>query len=548
MEELISSQMNVSKLSEPVEKRKKKIKDFLFGWVKDNQDKLFLFVLLIAFIIRIWMFTKTMNQPLWWDEADYMASSKNWAGFNSNLLDTWYYRRGFLWALIGTGFFKAGLGEIGMRFLIVLMSTGIVAVSYFLIQKMFNKKLAILACTGLSLSWIYMFFTGRLLTEIPSSFFLLLFLLFFWKGYVLKEGNKFLYLSAIFCAFAVLIRMQTLMFLIPVFVYVFIKDKFKVFINKKIWITLLIFLLILSPYFIMSWKHYGNPIADLSKYYLGIGSSQKGETGVHLAKFSDLFLYFNNLPYIADGNNKGYSTLFAISPVYILLLAGALLFFSNLFLGADKIFKNEDIQKKAFIFLWIVLGFLFLGYMAPQLEQRYVIPILPFLFVVVAYPLMKGSEWIKKKFNWSEKKSYLLVFLVLILLLIPGLLFGNALTEAKATSYSEVKQAGEWIKENSNLKDIVISDSLPQITYYSERPTYPFSLAYRRDIIPKNESDLTSFISENKPKYLILSALEAHPDWAYTYPEKHKDLLVPVKAYQQNEQTTLVIYEFNYSK
>jgi 4-amino-4-deoxy-L-arabinose transferase-like glycosyltransferase len=427
------------------------------------------------------------------------------------------------------------------------MSTGIVATSYFLIQKMFNKKLAILTCVGLSFSWVYLFFTGRLLTEIPSTFFLLLFLLFFWKGYILKEGNKFLYLSAIFCACAVLIRMQTLMFLIPVLIYILFKDKFKIFTNKKIWITLLIFLLIFSSYLIVAWTHYGNPIADLSKYYLGIGSSQEGEVGVHLAQFSDLFLYFNNLPYILDGNNAGYNNLFTLSSIYILFLFGVIFLFSNLFLGIDKIFKDGEIQKRAFIFLWIVLGLLFLGYIAPQLEQRYTIPILPFLFTIAAYPLTKANEWIKNKFHLNERKSFLIILLILFLFLIPNILFAGSLTGSKITSYLEVKQAGEWIKENSNPEDIVISDSLPQTIYYSERQTYPFSLAYRRDITPKNESDLDLFVKENKPKYLILSILESHPEWAYSYPEKNSELLVPVKAYQQNGQPTLVIYKFNYS-
>lgn len=534
-------------MEKEIEKRKNKLKNFFFGWVKDNYDKLFLVILFVAFIIRLVIFIKTMNQPLWWDAADYMATAKRWAGINPNLIDLWYYRRGFLWALIGTLFFKLGLGEIGIRFLVVLLSTGIVFVSYFLIQKIFNKKLAVLTTLGLTASWVYLFFTGRLLTELPSTFFLLLFLLFFWKGYVLKEGNKFIYISGIFCALAVLVRMQSLMFLIPVLLFIFLREKFKLFVNKKLWITLLIFFLILTPFFFIYWQHFGNPLADLTKYYLGVGGSEKGEVGVKLDKFSDLFLYFNNLPYILDGNNNGYSTLLALSPIYLLFVIGFFYFFLDFFLGFDKIFKDEGIQKKAFVFLWIILSFLFLGYMAPQLEQRYVIPDLPFLFLIAVFPLSKINVFITKKFKLRERYSFLIVLLFFFLLMIPVLLFANNLIEAKKTSYLEVKQAGEWIKENSNPKDIIISDSLPQITYYSERSTYPFSLAYRRDLTPKNESDFDSFINTEKPKYLILSSFETHPDWAYSYPEKHKDLLTPVKVYSQGENPVLIIYSFNYS-
>jgi len=535
-------------MEKEITKRKNKLKHFFFGWVKDNYDKIFLGVLILAFIIRFIIFLKTMNQPLWWDAADYMSTAKRWAGLNPNLIDMWYYRRGFLWPLIGAIFFKVGLAETGIRFLMVLFSTGIIFVSYFLIQKMFNnKKLSLLTALGLTTSWIFLFFTGRVLTNLPATFFLLIFLLFFWKGYVLKEGNKFLYISAIFYALAILTRMQYIMFIIPILFLIFFKEKFKFLLNKKLWITLGIFLLLMVPQLIIHYQHFGNPLADLTKYYLGVGTSQTGEVGVNLAKTSDLFLYFTNLPYILDGNQQGYNTLLAFSPLYLLFIIGFFYFFADLFLGIDKIFKNEEIQKKLFIFIWIVSTFLLLGYIAPQLEQRYIMQTLPFLFLITVFPLIKIGEIINKKFKMKKKTLFLIILIIFALLLIPNLIFGNSLTDAKKTSYLEVKQAGEWIKANSNPDDIIISDSLPQITYYSERSTYPYTLAYRRDLPQKNETDFYEFVKTQKPKYMILSVFEQSADWTYSYPETHKDLLTPVKAYMQGQQPVLVVYEFNYS-
>src|SRR3989344_55433 len=130
--------------------RKKSLKNFLFGWVKDKYDKTFLWILLAAFLIRLWIFWQTKDQALWWDAADYMAAAKRWAGVNPHLIDIWYYRRGFLWPLLGTLFFMLNIGEIGMRLLVVLMSTGFVLVTYFLITEMFNKKLALLTSLGIT--------------------------------------------------------------------------------------------------------------------------------------------------------------------------------------------------------------------------------------------------------------------------------------------------------------------------------------------------------------------------------------------------------------
>src|SRR3989344_5089095 len=126
--------------SKVIEEKKQKLNGFLFSWIQDNYDKYFLAILAAAFILRIWIFTKTMNQPLWWDEADYLSAAKN-IGLGLDIQDIWYYRRGFLFPLLSAPFFTLGLGEVGLRFMEVLFSTGFIFVSYILISKMFDKKL-----------------------------------------------------------------------------------------------------------------------------------------------------------------------------------------------------------------------------------------------------------------------------------------------------------------------------------------------------------------------------------------------------------------------
>mgnify|MGYP001616268076 FL=1 len=526
---------------------KKESKNFIFYWLEDSYDKLFLLIILAALIIRILVYLKTNDQALWWDAADYMASAKRWAGINPNLIDMWYYRRGFLWPLIGTLFFAIGIGEIGMRILVVLLSTGIIFVSYFLISEMFNKKLALLTSLGITLSWVFLFFTGRLLTEIPATFFLLIALLFFWKGYMKNQGTKYFILFGIFAALTVLTRMQYLMFVIPILLLALVREKHKIFVNKKLWISLIIFIIVLLPHLYLYNKHFGNPILDLTNYYLGIeGISKTGEVGVELAKTSDLFLYINNLPYILDANQQGYSSLFVISPVYFLFIIGFFLFFIDLFLGFDKIFSNENIQKKFFILSFIVLSFLFLGYIAPQLEQRYIMPVIPFLFFITVYPFYFITGFLKEKIN---PKTTAIVFLIIFLvILIPNYKFGFNLIESKKASYYEVKQAGEWIKQNSVPEDIIIGSGLPQLTYYSERSVYPFELAYRRDLVKGNESDLDKFILEKKPKYLVASAYEREEPWALAYPQKNQDILISVQAYPNPQQPIVIVYQFDYNK
>ena len=518
-----------------VQNRKGRLKKLCLGWIKDNYDKIFLAVLILAFIIRIWIFFKTMNQPFWWDEADYLSAAKKWAGINPHLVDIWYYRRGFLWALVGALLFKIGIGEIGIRFLVLILSTGIVAVSYFIIEKMFNKKIALLTSLALSASWIYLFFTGRVLTDIPSAFFILLALLFFWKGYVLKEGNKFIYLFGLSFGIAILIRMQSFLFAFPFLIYIFTKEKFKMFKNKHLWIALGIFALLFIPQMIMYAMHYGNPVTDILGHYFGIkGIASNGE---YIQRTSTtLFAYFVNLPYIMGGQyNLGLIFFF-------LLIIGAGIFLLDLILGLDKLFKNEEIQKKFFILLWIIIPFLVLGYITDYVEQRYVSADLVFLFFIAILPLMKLEDYLSKKEKIGKKKSFIIIFIIVLLLLIPNVIWGNKLTEGKMTSYAEIQQAGLWIRENSELSDLVITASRPQIIYYAER-----SVQSSDPAVWDNATYFESLVNELKPRYLVLSSYEQSPEWIYNYPQENPDKLVPVKVYYQNEQPIVVVYEFKYN-
>ena len=514
-----------------IEKRKSKISKFFFGWVKDNYDKIFIAVLILAFAIRLWIFFKTMDQPFWWDEADYLAAAKKWAGINPYLEDIWYYRRGFLWPLIGSLFFRIRLGEIGMRFLEVLFSTGLVVVSYFLISNMFNKKLALFSSIALSFSWVILFFTGRVLTDIPAAFFALLALLFFWKGYVLKEGNKFLYLFALSFALAILTRMQSFMLAPPFLIYILIKEKTKIFKNKQLWITLGIFLLLLIPQFVLYALHYGNPLTDIASHYLGIGSGSNPviEGNQRTISFS-IFNYLIDLPYILS------------VPFFILLIVGAISFFSDLFLGLDKLFKNEEIQKKFFVLMWILSLFLIMGYIGSvsYVEQRYMTAALPFLFLIAIYfPVLNIHKLFKKK-----GELILGIFLLALLIFPLGNIQSNYSTtsfliENKIDSYSEIKEAGVWIKEHSNLSDTVITPSRPQTVYYSERSTQSGDIH-----IFENVSFFEKEVERINPRYLVLSISEPAPEWIYSYPEQNQDKLTPVKVYSQNQQPTTIIYEF----
>jgi len=96
-----------------------------------------------------------------------------------------------------------------------------------------------------------------------------------------------------------------------------------------------------------------------------------------------------------------------------------------------------------------------------------------------------------------------------------------------------------WMKQNSEPTDIIISESRPQITYYSERTTYGLSQ------LGPNETAFEENLSRIKPKYLMLSVFEGHEQWMYAYPQNHNSTMTPVQAYYQAEKPVVVIYQLN---
>ena len=106
----------------------------------------------------------------------------------------------------------------------------------------------------------------------------------------------------------------------------------------------------------------------------------------------------------------------------------------------------------------------------------------------------------------------------------------------KLDSYSQIKEGGLWIKLNSQPKDVIISNSVPQNTYYSQRATY--------------FSDDWTKIKSYKPKYIVWSIFESSGDSNSNYTkglQNHMSELKAVNAIfmdKEQKQPMLVIFEF----
>ena len=118
-------------------------KEKLIKWLKNPHNIALLIILIFAFSLRFYFLSQTIDQPLWWDESEYMLKAKSIA-FGTT--DTgWFQFRPVIFPYIAAMFLKIGLGAIGIKVLWTLLSCGGVLLMYLVGRKLFNKKIALTA-------------------------------------------------------------------------------------------------------------------------------------------------------------------------------------------------------------------------------------------------------------------------------------------------------------------------------------------------------------------------------------------------------------------
>lgn len=114
----------------------------------------------------------------------------------------------------------------------------------------------------------------------------------------------------------------------------------------------------------------------------------------------------------------------------------------------------------------------------------------------------------------------------------------------KSLGQIQLKEAGLWIKENSNKNDIIFNSAWPQNTYYSERETISYN------VFNTTQQFIDEF-NKVKPKYIVLTGLERQPEWSLKWVQENQDKLKPVQIYfldQEQKQPIVIIYEPIYKK
>ena len=168
----------------------------------------------------------------------------------------------------------------------------------------------------------------------------------------------------------------------------------------------------------------------------------------------------------------------------------------------NNTFLNFKSDLFNLILLFSVL-FAFIYLIRPNaIEFRWFFLILPPILIFTSKGIITFSEFIA-----NLMKSKIMITIIILLILSIGvydqITHADNIINSKLNSYSQIKDAGLWIKQNSEPGDHILTRSPNQITYYAERETSNYGQF--------TEEEFFELVDKTKPRYMLETALEPHP-------------------------------------
>ncbi|MBD3312386.1 hypothetical protein GF352_02960, partial [archaeon] len=377
-----------------------------------------------------------------------------------------------------------GYNELIIRIVNLLFGLGFTLSSYYLIKELFGRKYAVISGFITASQWVFLYWSLRITIGVPSALFLTLSALLF-----LKKDYKLNLLSGALLGLAFTIRFTAGIAGIAYLAYNLVSKKFRL--KDYYWVIGV--LIGAAPLMIYDLVVYANPLHSPLE-----------------------FLRFN---LSASGGSQAGSQFYYLMSMLVNygLVMGLIVFLGFISL----VFKLKN-KKVLFTAIYLVTFISFYSLITSVKELRFLIHLLP----LMAATSVLGANLIISSLVKRKRLVKYVLATVMVLIVIENLPSAYNNINAVKDSYLEVKQAGRFLRDYDGR---VMSNSVPQITYYSENPTYNF---------PSNE---TAFIQEASDySFVMVSAYESHPEYTYTL---NHSFLVPIKAYPSPQDARLVIYQ-----
>ena len=232
---------------------------------------------------------------------------------------------------------------------------------YLLCIQVFDKKTSALSALLLTLMPLHAYYSGKILTDVFSTTIATVAILFFWIGFE-KGDNKFKALAGIFLGLTILARYTWIWLPAVLFLYLLIKNRSLKFIDKYFIFSIVLFLLVLTPWFWYGQQAYGTPLGPL----------------IHASKATTYW-----------GGLQPWYEYFTYMPIVMSLgiLATALV---GIFFAIKNI--KEPFLLLTVIWLLFSIGF---AISMPHKEDRFLMPATPVIALLAAFGISKMKRYAK---------------------------------------------------------------------------------------------------------------------------------------------------------
>ena len=491
------------------EERSNKIFKFL------KQHWILITIILITAIIRLYFFQGTVmsGQASWWDSAEYLSQGTHYA---TGLPYEVNPQRppAFQYAIAGLLAFGAN-ETIIILLLSLIPSLLVIYLTYLLTTSMLGKRTGLIASAFCAASWNFLFWSNRAQPDFLSLCFQLLAIYYFWKMLKGKDKTKTAILAGLYTALGFYFKISALLIPMVFFIFILIKEGFNIVKKKEYWIYAESYLVFMLPYFAWAYLTFENIFAFTTGYSNSIAAA---------------------IPF--GWNTLIFFNIFGLRLMFFIFIAGLILYL-RLILYFDIIIKEKehafDYRLLLLILITVVLSF-FIFYIR-GVEDRWVFVLLPIMCILCA-------DILNKLCDWFDGKDLKWVGILIVVVLLAGsayeqIDYGKATIENKKDSYSQIKDASEWMKVNSMPNELIMSVSYPQTLFYSQREVMTYS--------NMNQSTFEEYVRLNHPSFLFVSSIEPnHPQFIFNW-ILDESKVMPVNGYaDQAGNTVAVVYRFLY--
>lgn len=474
----------------------------------------FIGVLALAFVIRIRYFFLTKDQVHWWDSLAYGSLAKDsivglWS--STPFITSETIIRAPLLPLFWEWLLRFGVSDVGIIFFLEFIPSILSVFFVYLIGKeLYNKKVGLIASFIIAISWLNLFYSARIMTDIPAMFFSLVSIYYFIKSYKSLDTKLFA-ISIFFLSLAVLTRNVSAIIGAVYLVFLFLIHKHHFLKKKGFWVGGLLGVIPLAIFFISNFIKFGNFLPSLAVY----SASTVSKPG------NAYYIITNLFPHIL----QNYLLFFFV--------LGLLIALGELILGFDLFKKSKKLQSHMLILLIASSLTAFFIFILKAAEDRYLlVPLVIFAFLI-ANALLFAYSYVRK---YNKTIAMLGLIVLLGLFAYSQFTYGDPIIERGTQGFIPIRDAFLWINENTPKDAIIMGQAIdPYAIYYAER-----------ELIPTDEGNFDEIISQ--VDYVILHSFPNQKQDLIDYVNQNSELFTTQQIFffdPGQQQPAVVIYSVN---